>query len=267
MRRTRADLDGVEIIPVGCVAKLTSVGLTEEQLCTLWLRMRNEEREAINAAMRVVPIMTDMDRVTKIQKFSQHDEQDHIFAALGIPLGDISKAGTFLDIGAWHARDKSNVRALYELGWSGVLVEFSPEPLAGLIKEYGDEPRIKIIAAAVGLQHTLTKFHVSADALSTSNEENYERWRAQGAFYGSLYVPTITLEDINEEFDFVSIDTEGTSADLFKELLDLCVSGRQPLPRCICVEFDNRADECERAASAAGYRKVYESEENLVFAR
>lgn len=196
---------------------------------------------------------------TKIKRFSQRNEQEHILASVG------SEVGTFLDIGSWNACDMSNVRALFELGWAGVIVEFSPKPLEGLIREYENDPRIQIIAAAVGVERSLTKFYITEDAVSTSNDTNYEKWKGHGGFYGSAYVPVITLEDIAAEFgvfDFVSVDCEGESVEIFKRMIAL---GWRP--RAICVEHDSLVEQCEQSAQAAGYRKVYESEENLVFAR
>jgi hypothetical protein len=90
--------------------------------------------------------------------YSQGDEQPHIVAALGGV-----RPGRFLDIGAFHATQLSNTRALYLLGWSGVMVEPSPEPFLGLLREYGNDPRIQLICGAVGTERTIAKFHATAD--------------------------------------------------------------------------------------------------------
>lgn len=197
--------------------------------------------------------------IIEMQKYSQRNEQALILDAVG------AQVGAFLDIGSWHPTSMSNTRALYELGWSGVMIEPSPEPFLSLLKEYGNEPRISLICAAVGFERSLTKFHASADALSTSSEEQYQKWKAVGGFYGSFYAPVITLADITNQwggFDFVSIDTEGTSVDLFKALLQTAMR-----PRTICVEHDQRFAECGLAARTVGYQEKYRSEENLVYAR
>jgi FkbM family methyltransferase len=191
-------------------------------------------------------------------KYSQGEEQEHILAAVG-------PTGRFVDIGAWNAKDLSNTRALYELGWSGVMIEPSPEPFLGLLKEYGQEPRIDLICAAVGFERTMSRFYATADALSTSSEENYEKWKESGGFYGSFYTPVVTISEILNQFgafDFVSIDAEGTSVDLFHALLATAMR-----PAAICVEHDNRIVECTAKAQAEGYRMVYMNGENMVFAR
>lgn len=194
--------------------------------------------------------------------YSQGEEEKHIRQALAAFTTD----GRFLDIGAWHAKSLSNTRALFERGWSGVMVEPSPEPFLNLLREYGLNHQIQLVCGAVGVDHLITRFYASSDALTTSNEENYERWQAVGGFYGSFYVPVITISDIIErfgdDFDFVSIDAEGNSVDLFHALL-----ATDMRPKCICVEHDSRSDECMAAAAGKGYRLLYTSGENMVFAR
>lgn len=194
--------------------------------------------------------------------YSQNEEEKHILHALA---GVQAEHGRFLDIGAWHATALSNTRALFERGWSGVMVEPSPEPFLGLLREYGQEDRIQLLCGAVGPARSITRFHASADALTTSCEANFEKWKATGGFYGSFYSPVITLADLFGqfgEFDFVSIDAEGTSVDLFHEML-----ATEMRPACICVEHDSRSEECMAAAVVKGYQPIFSSPENLVFAR
>lgn len=201
--------------------------------------------------------------------YSQNNEQDFILAACP---GD---NGRFLDVGAWSAFDKSNTRALYERGWGGVLVEPSPVPFAGLKAEYGDVDRVTLIQAAVVIDPGLTEIqlYVTADAVSTTEEANYQKWREHAKFDGRIHVPAITLERIFEyyfdaalgssaEIDFVSLDTEGTSVDLLHRLFAL---GKRP--RCICVEHDERTTEILSVATGIGYACVYASGENLVLVR
>lgn len=192
--------------------------------------------------------------------YSQNEEEKYILEAVkGF------SPGRFLDIGAWNAKDLSNTRALFELGWSGVMFEPSPEPFLGLLREYGKEDRIQLFQGGVGVVSEIVRFHITADALSTSDAANFERWKDAAGFYGSLYTRLVTFDDIIGrfgEFDFVSIDAEGNSVDLLHSLL-----GSGMRPNCICVEYDLRADECLSAAAAGGYRMVYSSSENMVFAR
>jgi FkbM family methyltransferase len=197
-----------------------------------------------------------------VERYSQHLEQDFILQH----LRDVP-AGRFLDIGAYCPAKFSNVRALYELGWSGTLVELSPGPMRSLVMEYGNDPRITLIQAAVGIAPGLMTFHVTDDALSTSEQSCYDRWSQTKCFMGRMMVPAITLQHLNggigeSKFDFVSIDTEGTSAQLFLRMLEIGM-----LPKCVCVEIDDRLDDIETAASLMGYTLLHENKCNAVFGR
>ena len=181
-----------------------------------------------------------------MKDYSQTGEQAVILAA----LPDIDD-GSYLDLGAYHPIVFSNTRALYDLGWSGVMVEAAPGPMRALIEAYGNEPRITLIQAAVALAPGLVEMHISDDAVSTSDPASYETWKTAGGFVGKIHVPAITLGEIFQRFggfDFINIDVEGGSADLFLECLKMKV-----FPRCFCVEFDQRLPEIMTKASEAGY--------------
>lgn len=191
----------------------------------------------------------------------------------------------FLDIGAWHPTIFSNTRALIELGWSGVIIEPSPGPFINLMRaclkcgdvppevhvevdgrmpippmvcakcggpRYGDSERLTLILAGVGLEPGFTRMQATHDALSTSSEAEYEKWQKVGGFYGHYQCPLISLEQIANQyggFDFINIDAEGVSCDLFLHALAL---GWRP--RCWCVELDRgREHEVAMAGTNAGY--------------
>jgi FkbM family methyltransferase len=196
-----------------------------------------------------------------MQNFSQNDEQQHILAACS------EATGKLLDIGAWDAFDKSNSRALFEKGWSGVLVEPSPRPFASLQCQYWAEDRVQLIEAAVVINPNLAEveMYISDDMVSTTESANYEKWKDCARFDGKVKVPAITLERIFEQygdFDFVSLDAEGTSVDLLRRLFEM---GKRP--KCVCVEHDDRMSEVMEASCPLGYACVYVSGENLVLVR
>ena len=172
----------------------------------------------------------------------------------------------FLDIGAWHPAQFSNTRALYELGWSGVMIEPSPGPMRSLLAEYGNDGRITLGQAAVALDSgPMIRLHVTDDAVSTSREEEYQKWKERGGFLGALMVPRITLAEIAAwfgGFDFWNIDAEGLSADLFLQALTIGL-----LPTCVCVEHDGRLVELANAATRQHYTMTYSNATNAVFAR
>ncbi len=196
--------------------------------------------------------------------YSQYDEEQAILSAVGH-----IQNGKFLDIGAYHPTVFSNTRALYERGWSGVMLEPSPEPFLSLLKEYGKEPRIELIQAAVTLEEPgLLRFHATADAVSTSDPASYEKWKDHAAFTGDFWAATITLDDVLEHFgpfDFVDIDSEGSSVDILERLW--WNFEKNPPPACVCVEHDGMIDKVQKMASQVGYRELYFNGTNLVFGR
>lgn len=190
--------------------------------------------------------------------YSQRDEEKHILEA----VKDCSRK-RLLDLGAWDPKVFSNSRALIEQGWGGVLVEFSPRPLRALIEEYKSRADVEVVAAAVGVIDGLQQFALTDDAVSTTtNSEQFQTWKKAGNYYGRALVPVIALTTLLERFgafDFVSIDTEGSSVDLLKALL-----ATEMFPQCICCEHDGRVIELLQMARARSYHSVYESEENIV---
>ena len=193
--------------------------------------------------------------------YSQWDEERVILEA----CKGIDK-GKFLDVGSWHPTQYSNVRALWERGWHGVMVECSPMPMHVLLQAYGYDERVTLIEAAVGLDHQMVEFQITQDALSTKDAKSYKAWEEKGGFYGQLWVPQITFDDIFLQFgggfDFISIDTEGNSCELLKALL-----ATEVRPQCICFEHERRFAESFAHFSAAGYRVVLQNDTNNVIER
>lgn len=191
--------------------------------------------------------------------YTQRDEEPAILKAC-----EGSTIRRLLDIGAWDPKVFSNSRALIEQGWGGVLVEPSPGPLRALITEYKKRADIEVIAGAVAAEHRLLELQITDDAVSAQvGSDQVKRWSGATNYYGRLWVQCFTFADLLSQFgpfDFVSIDTEGTSVDLLKILL-----ATEMFPRCICVEHDDRIVEAMKAARARNYHSVYESEENIIF--
>jgi len=195
--------------------------------------------------------------------YSQNAEEQHIARIVG------DQPGRFLDIGAYNPKLFSNTRALYERGWSGVMVEASPGPFLDLLIEYGKCDRVELVCGAVS--STLkpgwpARFHHSEAGVGTSNEAHYQKWRDKATFEGAFFVPVISMQILlcffGADFDFVNIDVEGESATLFLDAL-----GRQLRPKCFCVEHDGRQEEITLAALKAGYCMEHLNGENVIFAR
>jgi FkbM family methyltransferase len=195
--------------------------------------------------------------------YSQYDEQQAILGFFGTAYP--GRLGRFLDVGAWDPKTFSKTRALFELGWRGVLIDPSPYPLVNLIAEYGTTENMHIVSAAVAVEATMLKLHVSQDSISTTEQEHFETWETKAKYEGVLWVRSITMDDIFSQFggfDFINLDAEGVSVDLFHQMLK---SGGKP--PCCCVEHDNRLAELAAAATAVGYRLIYSNGTNAVFTR
>lgn len=191
--------------------------------------------------------------------YSQYGEQEHI-------LRECPHHGRFLDIGAFDGLTFSNTRALaLDRQWIGVYIEPSPFVIPGLLRNSVGHDRLVIIQAAVGFEPHPVLMWVTDDLLSTTEQKNYDAWKDTAKFHGQIYVPQLTLEMIfNQfgEFDFVNIDTEGTSCSLFIRMLQL-----GHFPRCVCVEHDNRIVELMLAAQSANYESVHMNGTNIVLRR
>ena len=194
--------------------------------------------------------------------YSQYGED---LVALGV-LGDTP--GRLLEIGSWYPLQMSNSRLMIERGWEAVLVEFSPSAVHALVKEYGETPKVKIVQAAIVTADNgvLSRYRISDDALSTSCEESYEKWKEIGGFFGHMWVPNLTLEQLclqfGAGFDFVSFDAEGTSVDLAMHFMRTFSS----LPRVMCIEHDNRVVELTMVAQGFGYRVEHVNGTNIILA-
>jgi len=193
----------------------------------------------------------------RVKDYSQENEQHHILNACP------QEYGKFLDLGAWNPFDNSNTRALFERGWSGVMLEPSPGPLANILAEYGSCERVTVYGKAIALTPGTVSMWISDDGLSTSEKAIFDKWKHLANYRPQkIEVETVTLEELYEKhgpFDFVNIDVEGLSVDIFNRLLDL---GHRP--RCICLEYDERLEEARNKARMVGYAEWQYNGTNIV---
>lgn len=204
--------------------------------------------------------------------YSQKEEEKYILEAVG------SSVGVFLDIGADDGISFSNVLALVERGWSGVFVEPNFLRFGRLLERHGGKLKLQLVQALVGVERRLRPFWSCDDVVSTTEEEHHKRWSGAGSGFGpaagkvefhhDYYASQVTVRELMDTFpqlkvvDVVSIDTEGTSADIFFWFpFDIC------RPRVICVEHDNQESRLEEFARHLGYEVVYRNVENLLFVR
>lgn len=171
--------------------------------------------------------------------------------------------GRVLDIGAWHPTALSNSRLFIEAGWSAVLFEPSPAKLKDLVTEYGQNERVTVISAPVTVHGGFITLNITDDALSLEGPIP-EQWKESGGFYGRMTALSVSVAELfaqfGGDFQLVSIDVEGTSVDVFAEMLNC-----GPRPRVVILEHDGRLVEVNQIAEAAHYRQAHVNGTNVIF--
>lgn len=193
--------------------------------------------------------------------YSQNSEESFI---LDYFKGTIGK---FIDIGAYDVFKFSNTRALYELGWHGILVEPAPKNYKGIADHYRDDDRVLVFNVAIGADSGEVDFYESEDAVSTTNKEHMEKWAAAGVKFELIKVPQISvyrfMKDYGNDVDFLSIDTESTNINVFRSIPDFVFER----VKMICIEHDGHQREIETKLINYGFRTVHANAENIILAK
>lgn len=215
-----------------------------------------------------------------MKDYSQNGEQRVILEHFGEAIRGAGpdRRGSFrwLSIGENDGTFLSNVRALAELGLSGVAVEPADTPFAKLAYLYANRPDIKCVQSAITLNDGPLEFYSSGthlkkgdtDLLSTSKPEELARWKRSGEVFTKTVVRGITFETLIREtgvrqFDFISIDAEGADYDILKQI-DLTAVGC----RMLCVEVNARGDaEFTQYAARHGMGLHWSSYENRIYVK
>lgn len=181
--------------------------------------------------------------------FSQGGEEEVILTMEG--------EGRYLDIGAYDGKTFSNVRALAERGWEGVCVEPAPHAFAAMVLD--PPPNATLVHALIGERTELSPFLCTQDAVSTTDPRHAEKW-SRFAEFRPIYTVSVSLLDLLTQFPgpyrFVSIDTEGTSKQIFDQLdLD------QLETEMIAVEHDGYVIQRD------GFQEVYRDPNNVILRR
>ena len=175
--------------------------------------------------------------------------------------------GKFLDIGAYHVTKFSNTRALYEKGWSGILVEPAPKLFEAIQEHYKDEPRIKAINVAIGTSSEPLEFYLSEDAVSTSDVPHMTKWANAGVKFEKTTVPQVHVADFMKEhcvdIDMISLDTEATNMKIFREIPDFVFDQIS----LFIIEHDMQHDEVEDRLASFGFYPMYFNGENIILGK
>lgn len=202
-----------------------------------------------------------------MKNYSQNNEQEVILKYFE------GQTGQFLDIGANDGVTFSNVRALAELGWKGVFVEPSPKAFERLRTNYDGLKGFYFYNFAIADHNGKVFLQESGPLVSqddvalVSTIHQKEMKRFIGATkYETVEVPCLRwktfLNRISiKDFDFITIDVEGSEMDILPEL-DLTNT------TMICIEFNGIQDlKRQYEQYLSGFNLIYTSSENLIYAR
>ena len=196
------------------------------------------------------------------KKFSQNDEEAFI-----LDYFSDKPTGRFMDIGAFDVYQFSNVRALYEKGWGGILVEPAPKQFNSIYEHYKDDPKITTLNMAIGTSYEEIDFYVSEDAVSTSDVAHMTKWANAGVSFEKIRVPQVNVVDFMKEhcigIDFLSIDTEATNMAIFRAIPDFVFEQI----KMFCIEHDGLSDEVEDRTRDFGFYPLYFNGENILLAK
>jgi FkbM family methyltransferase len=198
--------------------------------------------------------------------YSQLEEEKFI---LDFFKSHLPKDTFFCDVGAFDGMTFSNTRALYERGWSGILIE--PHPLAykKLQALYIDDPQMSCLQYAAGDRVARGEFidlmypisNYGDLMLSSCNEKEKERWPHLKRWTG-VTVPVISLREVLDKHgrspEFLSIDCEGMDIEVLESA---CLVKSKTLPSLIMVEHnENRhlaLSNADAILKVFGYTCVY----------
>ena len=191
--------------------------------------------------------------------YSQNNEEEVILKYLG------NSTGIFLDIGAFDGITFSNTYELVKRGWHGVMVEASPRTFVKLqdnVKEFKNNLTL-VNACIVTDEQKLVNFYDNIEATATHNLPNVEKWKHQTPFE-MIAVMTChhktLLEKVGHMYDFVNINVEGSSTDLF-----MCLYDELPDVKIWCVEHDG--NDKAIIEKAKGCKVLLRNGENLILAK
>ncbi len=152
--------------------------------------------------------------------------------------------GTFLDIGANDGITLSNVRALAEKGWNGILVEPSKKTYDKCVENYKNFKDVFIDNCAIGTYTGRAKFYESGEhlgigdhsLLSSVKEEETKRWTKET--FTQTEVNIFKWEDFKllhryRNFDFISIDAEGLDYEILSQ-----INLKTTKVKMICIEHN-----------------------------
>ncbi len=197
--------------------------------------------------------------------YTQYDEQEKIKEFFG------SYVGQYLDVGAACGVKFSNVYDLLLSGWSGTSVEASAVEFRTLQNNYREfKDRTTLVNAVIADKEGFTNFYTEGQ-LSTTSPEHMKLWEPYAVKYNWTWDPSLNyaitlnklLEHLKTDFDFVSIDLEGTNAEVIRSI------DWNLLPKCklICIEHEEKENVFEEYLKQFGFSIYHRTSVNLLMER
>lgn len=181
--------------------------------------------------------------------------------------------GTFCSLGENDGITFSNVRALAERGWSGVMVDPDPEAFKKLEALYIEYRGLYTYNYAIGNYNGKKILQKSSSLLksgdtglvSTFHPSEMERFK-KVVNYKPIEVQIYTWRTaLNrwaiKSFDFISLDVEGSEMEILPDM-DLTET------KMICIEWNGNEElKKEYKKYLKDFRLTYTSAENLIYVR
>jgi FkbM family methyltransferase len=199
--------------------------------------------------------------------YSQNNEEKVIQEYFG------SHTGTFLSLGENDGLTFSNVRALAERGWRGVMVEPSPKAFERLKELYNKHKGFYVYQFAISDHNGKAMLQESGPLcspsdvglVSTFHPEEKQRFE-RSVKYAPVEVKTFKWKTfLNrltiKEFDFISMDVEGSELAILPDM-DLSKT------KLICLEWNGKPElKTAYEKYLEGFKLIYTSGENLIYGR
>jgi FkbM family methyltransferase len=168
--------------------------------------------------------------------------------------------GNYLEIGAYHPIRLSNTYRFYKKGWRGKVIEPNPE-IRPLFEIFRPEDEFLNIGISDKNQK-LNYFQFLIPAINTFSQNEANDNKKKGHVIQKITkIETKKIEEIvDEEVDFLSIDTEG-----FDEKILRCWPWKKYDIKVICVETDKDGDRIKSFLKKQGYKLYFQNKFNSIF--
>lgn len=192
-----------------------------------------------------------------MESFSQHQEDLWILENLKLP-----EKGFFLECGAYDGIKSSNTYLLEQRGWDGLCIEADPLTAAACAKN-----RKRTICGALGNSDRFREFVVNEADRGLSVLGKPES--ATGYLVHEMRLDSLIHQMRLPRFDVLSIDTEGTEADVWKGMGMYRYDGTMK-PSVVIIEWFTLGHPSNEEAimdmmQRDGYKVVHKTGCNLIF--